>query len=185
MNEVLDTIKKRFSCRYYTEDDVAGEQLKIIAEAGAMAPSAHNRKPWRILVITDRGILAELEAEALERLRQEADQRNYDYILKRGGRIFYGAPCVILVVTDKEQRNAQLDGGMVGQNMVLAATSLDLGTVYCGFLRQAFSGDKAEDFRARLGIPGGFEFCCAVVVGHPAKVRGQLPAGLSHISYLE
>lgn len=150
-----------------------------------MAPSAHNRKPWRIIVITDKAIMAELEAEALGRLRLLEDQRNFTYISKRGGRIFYGAPSVILVVTDTMQKNAQLDGGIVGQNMVLAATSLDLGTVYCGFLRQAFTGERGEAFRERLGIPQGFEFCCAVVVGHPAKTRDHLPPGLDHIRYIE
>ncbi len=185
MNEVLDVIRRRFSCRYYTGEEVTKDQLKVIAEAGAMAPSAHNRKPWRIIVITDRSLMAELEAEALARLKLQEDQRNYHYIEKRGGKIFYDAPSVILVVTDEAQKNSQLDGGIVGQNMVLAATSLELGTVYCGFLRQAFTGAKTVEFRKRLGIPDGFEFCCAVVVGHPARTRDQLPPGLDHINYIE
>lgn len=185
MNEVLNTIRKRFSCRCYTEEQITKEDLRTIAEAGAMAPSAHNAKPWKIIVISDPGIMAELEAEALKRLGLLEDQRNYTYISRQGGKIFYGAPSVILVVTDRERINAQLDGGIVGQNMVLAATSLNLGTVYCGFLKQAFTGDKNEEFRRRLKIPQGFEFCCAVVLGHPKEVREQLAPGFDRISYIE
>lgn len=185
MNETLDTIAKRFSCRYFKADPLSDELVKTIAMAGAQAPSAKNRKPWWISVVRNKSLLKELEAEALANLHRQEDQSDYTYVLKRGGGIFYGAPCVMVVAVDPAIPNAQIDGAIVAENIVLAATSLGLGTVYCGFLRHAFRGEAGQHFSLRLEQPRGYVFCCAVVLGYPAKTRQPLAPGLDKISYCD
>src|SRR5687768_3645684 len=46
-------IRTRRSIRRYQPEPVAPEVLQRILEAGTWAPSAHNRQPWRFVVLTE------------------------------------------------------------------------------------------------------------------------------------
>ncbi|MBL7067918.1 MAG: nitroreductase family protein [Candidatus Marinimicrobia bacterium] len=53
----LDYIFRRRSIRKYTDKPATDRQIKYILEAAMAAPSAHNFKPWRFIVIRDRETL--------------------------------------------------------------------------------------------------------------------------------
>ena len=55
-NSVLKAIAERYSCRGYTDQVPTDDQLKAIADAAVMAPSAMNLQPWKVIVIKDRDI---------------------------------------------------------------------------------------------------------------------------------
>ena len=56
----FEVIKKRRSIRKYKEKPVEDEKLKLILEAGRLAPSARNRQAWRFIVIKDEKIKEKL-----------------------------------------------------------------------------------------------------------------------------
>lgn len=85
-NSVLKAIAERYSCRGYTEQVPTDEQLKAIADAAVMAPSAMNLQPWKIIVIKDRDILNDLESDAIEYLANLENKAMYERIMSRGGR---------------------------------------------------------------------------------------------------
>ncbi len=168
MNETLKVIAERYACRDYKEEMIPEELLRAIAEAAIQAPSGMNRQPWRVIIIKDRELIKDMEAEGMSHLAGMEDKSTYNRIMERGGRLFYGAPCMIVVPIDPTQyAAAMLDCGILCQNIALAATSLGIANVICGLTGMAFaSGGRSEEFSRRLGFPKGYAYGCSVLLGY-------------------
>jgi len=171
MNETLRVIAERYTCRAYEDRLPEREKLDAIALAAVQSPSAMNLQRWQILVIVDKGLIDDMDREAMFIISQYEDKTMYDRFMERGGKMFYNAPCVYLIL---QQPKSDLDTGIVSENIALAATSLGLGNCICGMFRFSFMGERAKEFLAKLGYPDGFpegwEFGMSVLVGYEAKV---------------
>lgn len=166
MNEVLNTIASRFSCRKYTGAPVEAEKLEKIAMAGLQAPSALNKQPLEVIVIHNKALIEELDAVALAYMKEQAPGA-YERILSRGGKVYYNAPSIFLVLkTPDAGATAPVDAGILVQNMALAATSLDLNCVIAAMTEMPFLSDKAADLKARIGWKDGYEFAIGLIVGY-------------------
>lgn len=184
VNETLRLISTRYSCRAFTGEMPTEDQLAAIAKAAVEAPSGVNRQAWRVIVVKNRELIADMEAEGMRVLAAMEDQTMYNRIMERGGTIYYHAPCMIMVpiaATD----GAQLDCGILCQNVVLAAESLGLNSLICGMAGLAFSEGKAKEFKERLGFPEGYEFGIAILLGHSAAKREPHEPDMSKISIVE
>lgn len=168
MNETLKTIQNRYSCRSFTGEAIEQEILEAIALAGVQAPSAMNQQPWEIVVIRDKALIDEMDAAVMEMLSKQEDKSTYDRLMSRGGKLFYNAPCIYVVV---KKAGTGLDCGIVTENIALAASSLGLGNVICGLMRLVFDTTKGERFKERI-IPEGYEFGMSVLVGYATNANG-------------
>jgi NADPH-dependent glutamate synthase beta subunit-like oxidoreductase/nitroreductase len=85
---------------------------------------------------------------------------------------FFGAPVAIILVTHHlHVSEPELGMGICGQNMVLAAHSLGLGTCYVGFISNALNLDPITKmkFRKKLGIEWPYDSVATVfTLGYPA-----------------
>ena len=80
--------------------------------------------------------------------------------------LYHDAPTVILIFQDvRGIANPSLDCGIAGQNMVLAAHSMGLGTCWVGFSKLAFQYSKV--WKKRLGIGYPYKFITSLAVGFP------------------
>jgi len=80
--------------------------------------------------------------------------------------VFHGAPTVILIFKDvRGVSNVDLDCGIAGQNMVLAAHSMGLGTCWVSFVKLAFQ--YSLKWRRRLGVGYPYKFVSSLAVGFP------------------
>jgi len=167
MNDVLKTIEQRFSCRGYTGQPVAEGDVRAIAKAGLQAPSAKNFQPWKIIAITDKGIVDKLDARGMEYLKSLEDQRMYELFMQRGGKVFYNAPSLFLVLKEEKPEGnwVDIDCGILTQNMTLAADSLGLSTCIVAFAAFAFKGSDAEEFKKMVKWPAGYDFAMGLLVG--------------------
>ena len=85
MNEVLNCLETRRSCRAYRPEQVPEEALQEILRAGLYAPSGMGRQSVKLLVVQDPAAIA-----ALERL-------NGGVLGNPDAHPFYGAPTVCVV----------------------------------------------------------------------------------------
>ncbi len=185
MNDVLKTIATRYSCRAFTEEMPSKEILQSIATAAIQAPSAMNRQPWRVIVVTNPELIRDMEAEGMQALAAMEDQTLYNRILSRGGKLFYNAPCLVMVPIDPANlTGSALDSGILCENIALAATSLGLGSVICGLSGLAFAGGRAKEFKERLGFPEGFEFGMGILLGYCAKETAPHEPDTSKIMFI-
>lgn len=173
MNDMLKIIKARYACRAYTGEPVEQEKIKAIAQAALQAPSAFNKQPWHIIAITDKALIDEINDDVLASLKNQTDQTAYQRIVERGGKPYYNAPAMFLVLKDSKGGEwADIDCGIVAQNMALAATSLGLGNVIAAMCAVAFvQGERVEEFKARVNWPKGYEFGVGVLVGYPKATK--------------
>ena len=164
MNETIKTIMERYSCRDFADTPLTDKQIKALVDAALAAPSALNRQPWHIIVITDKTLIEELDAEGMSILRAAEDQSGYERIKSRGGKIFYNAPCMIIAASDGSDYTV-MDCGILSQNVTLAAHSLGLGSVICGMAGVPLNGPRGDELKKRLQFPDGYGFGIAVLVG--------------------
>ncbi len=183
MNETLKIIEKRYSCRDYKSEEIADQILQAIAKAAVQAPSGINRQPWRVIVVKDKELMKDMEEAGLSYLANMEDKSSYDRIMGRGGKLFYHAPCMIVVPIDSP--SAMIDCGIVCQNIALAATSLGVDNVICGLAKTIFGNEKlAKEFSERLGFPEGYEFGCSVLLGYANTVKEPHEPDLDKITFI-
>ena len=171
----IQTIRTRYSCRAFSDRMPSDKDLQTIAEAAAASPSGMNRQLWRIIVVKNKTLICELEAEGMKNLAAFPDKSVYDRIMSRGGALYYNAPCMIIVPVAKAQPlGAEIfDCGIVAENIALAATSLGIDNLICGLAAFSFSGEKNYEFKRRLGFPEGYEIGIAVLLGYAANPGGK------------
>ncbi len=174
-NEVTDTIAARRSIRKYTDRRLTAEELETILECGTLAPSGMNLQQWFVAAVQDPALLREISALqkeamlAMPGLPPAMKEKTADPAFDAT----FGAPA-LLVVTSGSPRGST-DACLLGENMVLAAQSLGLGTCVSGSVVMAFQGEKGKALLARLGVPEGYEPVFGITVGQPAEAPEAKP----------
>ena len=184
MNEVLETIAKRYSCRNFSDAQLTDAQIKAIVEAALAAPSALNKQPWHIIVIADKALIDELDREGMSILAAAEDKTGYERIKSRGGKMFYNAPCMILVASDGSHY-ASMDCGILSQNVALAAHSIGLGSVICGMAGVPLNGPRGDEFKKRLQFPDGYQFGIAILTGTAISGKEPHELDMNKVTYIK
>jgi nitroreductase len=165
--EVLEAIRTRRSIRKYTADPIDDKTLETVLEAARQAPSWANSQCWHFVVVRD----GETKSKLSDTLNETNPARN----------AICNAPLVIVacaemgkaghkdgeVVTDKGDW-FMFDVALSMQNLVLAAHSLGLGTVYVG----RFDAGKAA---RTLSVPEGYRVVAMTPLGYPAETKEPRP----------
>ncbi|MBQ3426433.1 MAG: nitroreductase [Clostridia bacterium] len=161
MNEIIKAMKERRSIRKFKPDMPKREELAQIAEAGLYAASGMGRQAVKTVVVTNR----ELRDKLSEINRKIGGwQEGFDP--------FYGAPSIIIVLADKEVPTYLYDGSLVMGNLMLAAHSLGLGSIWIHRAKQEFEIDEWKMLLKKLGIDGEWEGIGHCAVGY---VDGDVP----------
>ncbi len=93
--------------------------------------------------------------------------------------LYHGAPTVILIFKDvRGISNPDLDCGIAGQNMVLTAHSMGLGTCWIGFAKLAFQYTRR--WKKRLGISYPYKFVSSLAIGWPVADSDGMVARPTH-----
>jgi glutathione peroxidase-family protein len=166
VNPVLSNIMARRSIRKYLDKPVEHEKLETIALAGINAPSGMNRQPWIVRVVEDQKLIADVNQAA-------------------GRSLFYDAPALICVCTPANGRG-ELDAGLLGENMMLAAQSMGLGTCCLGGpVRFLLSNEKCKFFLDRLDIPADYKLNYILAIGYPNEQPDAKPRDASKVKYIK
>jgi nitroreductase len=98
--------------------------------------------------------------------------------------MFRNAPAVIFVASPAGE--GQLDCGLLGENMMIAAQSLGLGTCCLGgpihFMKES---EAAAPYLQRLGLSEGYELLYAIAVGYPDESPEAKPRDTSKVLFVE
>ena len=179
VNPVLSNIMARRSIRKYLDKPVEHEKLEVIVRAGINAPSGMNRQPWIVRVVEDQQLIADV-TEVYK--RHNADQVKRDKDFKN---MFRNAPNLICVCTPAEGGGA-LDAGLLGENMMLAAQSMGLGTCCLGGpVRFLNANADARFFLDRLDIPEGYKLNYILAIGYPDEQPDAKPRDASKVKYIK
>ena len=179
VNPVLSSIMARRSIRKYLDKPVEHEKLEVIVRAGINAPSGVNRQPWIVRVVEDQKLIADVT----EVYKQEnAEQVKRDKGFKN---MFRNAPNIICVCTPANG-GGELDAGLLGENIMLAAQSMGLGTCCLGGpVRFLLSNEKCKFFLDRLDIPADYKLNYIIAIGYPDEQPDAKPRDVSKVKYIK
>jgi len=153
---LVDIILNRRSIRRYERRPIPEETLRLILEAGRMAPSAMNRQPWHFIVVTDPGL-----KERLSRGRWNRFLKDAAAVIVGCGE--YGHPSA--------EKWTAIDVAIAMENMVIAAWALGVGSCWVGDFNE-------REVKELLGIPENIRIIALLSLGYPAEhptPRGKKP----------
>jgi nitroreductase len=184
MNEALGNIYARRSVRAYSAEKVTEDKIMEIIRAGTFAPNGMNIQPLRFVVITDAALMKKYsdmcKAMAVQHFTQTLKEHperaaSLDQLIKRLSNpehsIFYNAPSLILVFAAPSALTPLEDGALCGENMMLAAASIGIGSCWMGF---AWPIGLSPATMKELAVPEDHRLVAPIIFGYPAK---EPPAG--------
>lgn len=162
MNETIKTLQSRCSTKSYTDRQVSDEILDVILETGLYAPCGLNNQQVYAVAVREketRDLLARLNT----RIRgAEAD-------------MFYGAPCVIVVLADPENNTWIEDGSLVLGNMLNAAASLGVDGCWIHRARETFDMPEGKALLKKWGLPETLRGVGNCILGYADKAPTPKP----------
>lgn len=179
--ELLEAIKTRRSVRRFADKPVEEAKLKKILEAVQQSPSWANLQCWRFIVVKDKKSREKLSE--LSYVESFFAPLGYKSNPSRKG--IAEAPVAIVACADPAQsgtlwnQNYYLtDIGIASQDLMLAAHSLGLGTVFVGVFDE-------EKIRSLLNIPSNIRVVGIFPIGYPLedKAKGLSRKPLNEIAF--
>ena len=155
----LDNLKNRRSVRKYKDTMVPKEIIEQIMEAGLYAASGMNRQPVIMVAVTNKEMrdrMAKLNAQVMG---MDKDP-------------FYGAPCLIVVLAEREMRNRVYDGSLVMGNLMQAAYDLGVGSCWIHRAKEVFDTEEGKEILRSIGIEKDYEGIGNCILGY---VDGEYP----------
>lgn len=154
MKEVLDAIVKRRSIRSYTGEPIEDWQVENLIKAFMYAPSAHNYRPWHIIIVKNRDTLIKL-----------SQATPWSKMLK-------SASLALVVLGDPEISNLWIeDCSAATENVLLEATHLGLGSCWVQVRDVEKGVDTEGRVRKILGIPEKYRVLNMIAIGVPKKTK--------------
>ena len=162
MNEIIKAMKERRSVRSFKPDMPSKTDIEQIAEAGLYAANGRGKQAAMIIAVTNK--------ELRDRI---SDMNRRIGGWDEGFDPFYGAPVILIVLADKSCGTYIYDGSLVMGNLMLAAHSLGLGSIWIHRAKEEFDTDEYKALLRELGVEGEWEGIGHCAVGYAA---GELPA---------
>ena len=191
--ETEQVLLRRRSTRAYQKKQVPANLIMRILEAGRFAPTVGNGQYWRYSVVRDEKLIKEMTEDlyAVGQKMRVLDYWTKPYmkpmvkflqflfpnllhpvptaVVRLIGLMnfdpLWSAPTVILLYKDVRCIGSpDLNLGILGQNMVIAAHSMGLGTCWIGLVKALCHDPK---WRKILDITYPYELSEAVIVGYP------------------
>lgn len=183
--DVMEAIRRRRSIRRFQDRELPQEIIRELLEAARLAPSASNLQTWKFKVVTDPTLRRRLREAAFDQKFVErapvvvvacadfsafGERSRRTLELLRSGAVKPSLEMILRFLrreggADLEERNlisACINVSIAVQNMVLAATSLGLGTCWV----RAFVPEKVAEV---LSLPPECPPLILLPVGYPRE----------------
>lgn len=161
MNEIIRAMEERRSIRKFKEDMPKKEDLEQIIEAGLYAANGMGKQAVITVAVTNKELRDKL---AVANCKIGGWKDGFDP--------FYNAPVILIVLADKNWANRVYDGSLVMGNMMLAAHSLGLGSIWIHRAKEEFEMPEYQQILKELGIEGEWEGIGHCAVGY---IDGEMP----------
>lgn len=179
-NLVIETIMARRSIRKYKEMPVGRDTMQVILECGINAPNAINRQAWEIRVVDDAqwlSGLSDIVAESSPMVAKMASEPGYR-------NAFRNAPTVVFIGHDTSFSYSPVDCGLMGENMILAAWSMGVGSVVLGSPVSFFKVPEAAGYYEDLDFSEGYELLYCIAFGYADESPDAKPRDVNKIKFL-
>ena len=161
MNELINFIKNRRTCRNFSEKEVSESDVKQILDCALNAPSGMNYQTWTFIAIMNREKIQRLATVVRKSLNRDS------------GYNMYNPSVLILTTNDKESRFKEVDNACAMENIYLACEALGLGCVWINQLKDCFDEPEVRSILDELGVPKNHGVYGSAAIGY--KTQETLP----------
>ena len=173
-----ELIMSRRSIRNYKDSAISREVLDDILTCGVNAPNAMNRQMYEIRVLSP-ALIDSLSSAVIKDNPKMAERPGFK-------NIFVNAPCVICVAYDSSSSMSQIDCGLLGENIMLAAWAKGIGSCCLGSSpRMINDSPSAKPYLEKLGFSEGYEFIYCIALGYPNETPDAKPRKMDMIKFVE
>ena len=153
---MYEDLLTRRSVRKYADRPVEEEKLDKVLTAGLYAPTGMNNQAPILVAVRDKAT-----RDKLSRMNAAA--------MGASGDPFYGAPCVIVVLSDPERMTWVEDGSLVLGNLMNAAHSLGLGSCWIHRAKECFDTPEGKALLRAWGVPENYRGVGNCILGYAAE----------------
>lgn len=165
VNPVIRTLFTRRSIREFGDKEIPMPIMEIILKAGRYAPSGHNMQTWRFTVIRNSGEIARIK-EIVGSTAKEKKVYFYG---------FQNPQNLILISNDRRNRYGIQDASCAAENIMLAAWSYGIGSVWLNPLMTLCDEPEIREILDGYGIASEHIVWAMIAIGYP-KNSGKLLA---------
>lgn len=177
MIDYKELLQQRRSVRDYEDKKVPNDILQEILQDTCIAPSACNRQPWKFVVVQDKKLMQRISAESKKNLLNEALKDPMSHLQRFKERfedpnynVFYNAPCLVMIVGEKNNHWFVHDCTLAACYFMFAATARKLGTCWIGLGADI----RDPELRAELGLAPEHEIIAPLILGYPKKILSNI-----------
>ncbi len=175
MNETLKVLESRRSCRNFRPDPIKKEELDAIIKAGTFAATGMGKQSPIIIAVTNKELR---DAISEENRRIGGWNEGFDP--------FYGAPVILIVLANKKVPTYVYDGSLVMGNLMNAAESLGVSSIWIHRAKEEFESGFGKDILKKLGIEGDYEGIGHCALGYAAEpVKSAAPRKDNYVYTVE
>lgn len=178
-NQVIETIMARRSVRKYLPQPVNRDTMQMILDCGIHAPNGQNKQSWAVRVVDNPEFIngiTEVYKKVNPKVAEDPGFKN----------MFRNAPTVVFIANDTLYDMSQIDCGLLGENMILSAWSMGIGSCCLGSpIRFMKTEPQAADYLKRLNIPEGYELLYCIAFGYPDESPAAKPRDASKVMFVE
>lgn len=176
---VTDVMMSRRSIRAYKDSVISRETLDEILRCGINAPNGKNLQSYEIRVIDSPALIDSITAAVVKDQPEVGAREGFK-------NIFVNAPCVLCIAYDKSYDMAQVDCGLLGENIILAAWAKGIGSCCLGSsARWLKDSPSAKPYLDRLSFSEGYELLYCIALGYPDEKPDAKPRKDDMIKYVE
>lgn len=176
---MTELMMSRRSIRAYKDSVISRETLNDILKCGINAPNGKNLQSYEIRVI-DSPALIDSMTQAVVKDKPEIAQR------EGFKNIFVNAPCVVCIAYDTQYDMAQIDCGLLGENIILAAWAKGIGSCCLGSsARWLLDSPSAKPYLDRLAFSKGYQLLYCIALGYPDEMPEAKPRRDDMIRFVE
>lgn len=176
---VNDLMMSRRSIRAYKDSVISRETLNEILKYGINAPNGQNLHSYEIRVIDSPALIDSIT---------QAVVKDNPKIAERDGfkNIFVNAPCVVCIACDTQYDMAQIDCGLLGENIILAAWAKGIGSCCLGSsARWILDSPSAKPYLDRMAFSKGYKLLYCIALGYPAETPKAKPRRDDMIKFMD
>ncbi len=185
MNDFIALIKSRRSIRKYTKQPIKDSDLKTIMECAIMAPTAMRQQKWYFSVVQNPAFISRMIEVTRENLINSGVEFLAEQARNPGFNPYHGAGIIITVFADGKAKFAQTDAALAAENILLAATALNIGSCIATSPEFLFNSDKGRQIKKEMGVPDNYVYVCTITLGYPDESPPAPPRDPGVIKYIK
>lgn len=174
-----EVIMSRRSIRRWQDKPISRDTLDIVMKHGINAPNGKGIQAYEVRVIDKPDLLKEMSDAVVKDMPKVGERDGFR-------NIFVDAPCVVFIAAYKDYDLSQVDCGLLGENIILSAWSMGIGSCCLGSsARMLNTSESAAPYLKKLDFSDDYKLLYCIALGYPDETPDARPRNEEKAHFIE